>query len=154
MQLFLNILTILAFGMSLATWITEAIRRKRNISLTIFDYRYWSAHNVVQFFMTIQNHSSLPICITAISLISGDELFICELEPMQIKSLGENPIKTPAFPINVSPRQGIGCYFEFSHAPNISLEAGKTVEFLIDSNRGQITKSVALGLEGHYLHIK
>lgn len=154
MQFVLNILTILAFVMSLATWITEAVRRKRKVSLTIFDYRYWPVHSVVQFFMTIQNDSSIPICITAISLECDGKLFACELEPKRIKGSDENPVKTPTFPINISPRQGMGCYLEFVYAPNIPLADGKKVDFLIDSNRGELRKSVFLGPEGYYLHTR
>ncbi len=108
--------------------------------------------DVMQFFIYIQNQSHSSICISSISIRYDKKEIYCELVPKKIRGKGDELIRTPMFPLNISPLQG-GMYFlEFVYCPKISLDPGKILDFVIHTNRGPLKKSVTLGDKSHYLH--
>ena len=149
-----NITFILAVIGSLGTIFNFAytyFSSRRRIDMQILDY---SSHlNVVQFFMYIQNQSRSPICISCISLQLDDKEISCELIPKKIRGNDTNLICTPSFPLNLSSLMGVQYFFEFVNCPDISLASGKTISFVIYTNRGALKKSVKLGDTSRYLHI-
>lgn len=126
------------------------ITSRKNISIQIFDYT--KVYQTVQFFMCIRNNSRLPISISCISIIYGDKEYPCELIQKKIRGTGEDLIRTPQFPLNLTSQLGIHSFFEFVNSPDIELTLGKNVDFLIYTNRGVLKKSVVLPEKSHYLH--
>ena len=156
MQIVLNIISVLAFGMSAATWIFTIIKNRKNLSIEIIDYLKYvkSAH----FYVCIQNNSSSAISITSIKI---PNISSCTLEPKIVKEFTDtktktitDKIKTPAFPINLQGKEGLNCYLEFPNFQKTSLIQGKMIEFEIYTNRGLIKKSIILGSTERYLHSK
>ena len=76
MQIVLNLISVLAFGMSAATWIFTIIKNRKNLSMEIIDYRKYtkSAH----FYVCVTNKSQSPISITSIKIpnISSPIIFL------------------------------------------------------------------------------
>ncbi len=154
MQIILNIISVLAFVMSAATWIFTIIKNRKNLSIEIIDYRNYakSAH----FYICVTNNSQTPISITSINI---PNISSCILEPKIVKEFTDttaktttDKIKTPAFPINLQGKEGLNCYLQFPDFQKTSLFQGKKVDFEIYTNRGLINKSIILGCTGRYLH--
>lgn len=153
MQLFLNILTILAFIMSAITWIVTALRHSIFLTVELKDYAKWF-NNVVQLFLYIQNNSASPITVSGISILYDGKKFPCELVPKKLRT--EDGIvtrSTPMFPLNFAGLQGTMYFFEFVNCPDIELAQGKTIDFEIYTNRGRLKKSVTLGPQDRYFRL-
>ncbi len=146
-----NIFGILGFVMSGLIFLIRLFSRRKKIDLQVYDYTKHSY--VIQLFVNIQNNSYSSICIHSISLVNGDSSFSCELIPKKIKGSGDDLIKTPMFPLNLSPRHGFQCFLEFLFCEEIQLAPDKTLDLKIHTNRGVINKSLTLGNTSHYLHI-
>lgn len=156
MQIVLNLISVLAFGMSAATWIFTIIKNRKNLSMEIIDYRKYtkSAH----FYVCVTNKSQSPISITSIKI---PNISSCVLEPRVVREFIDSKtktitdkIKTPAFPINLQGKEGLNCYLEFLAFQETSLFQGKIIDFEIYTNRGLIKKSIVLGSTERYLHSK
>lgn len=143
-------LALISSVLSIFSTLHILISSRKNISIEIFDYT--KVYKTVQFFMYVQNKSHLPICISCISIIYDDKKYPCELIPKKIRGTGEDLIRTPQFPLNLTPQYGIHSFFEFVNSPDIELTLGKNVDFLIYTNRGVLKKSVVLPEKSHYLH--
>lgn len=143
-------LALISSVLSIFSTLHILISSRKNISIEIFDYT--KVYKTVQFFMYVQNKSHLPICISCISIIYDDKKYPCELIPKKIRGTGEELIRTPQFPLNLTPQHGIHSFFEFVNSPDIELTPGKNVDFLIYTNRGVLKKSITLPEKSHYLH--
>lgn len=150
-----HITFLLALFGSLGTFLSSAhiyFTNRRKVSLKIFDHTSYQGR-IAQFLIHIQNDSSSPICINSFSLVCNEIETCCELIPKKIRGSGEDFLKTPMFPINLSGKQGVLHFLEFVGLEQIQLTPGKKVDFVIHTNRGPINKSVILPPESRYLHI-
>ena len=138
---------------TILTWVISTIKHRKNIKLSVIDYNSWK--NINQFFITIQNKSHSKISISSIQIVHNKQLICCELEPKIIKSRTNAPATyTPQFPLNINGMEGFSVYLEFINCQDMLLTHGKTVDFQVYTNRGQIKKSIILGDISHYLHSK
>lgn len=110
--------------------------------------------DIVQLFVEIQNQSSLPICISSISIVEASRKYRCELLQKKIRSSGDLLYRTPLFPLNIPPRTGVLYYFEFLDAPDMLLIPGKSLALSFDTNRRKIERSLVLPQAAHYLRSK
>ncbi len=129
--------------------------RRPKLELLIHDYTSYD-YQVIQFFIHLQNQSSTPLCISSVSITWDGAETECELVPKRIRNYPAYSIRTPMFPINLFAQQGTTCFLEFVCLDPFRTEPapGKTVLFVISTNRGQIRKYVSLSNTSHYLHMK
>ena len=135
-----------------SSWIYTFLRSRKRVSLKINDYT--SHGHVIQFFINIQNNSSTPLYINSIILVHGNTRICCELIPKKIRKKGDDLLKTPMFPLAFSANESCYYFLEFVNCPDIPLSSGKSLDFVIESNRGTIKKSVTLENTSRYLHIE
>ena len=150
-----NITFLLALFGSIGTALQaffHFLSARKKVKIQILDSRY--VFQVAQFFIYIQNQSNSPICISSISICYDEKELFCELIPKKIRGKDDLLICSPMFPLNLMPLQGGLYFFEFINCPKISLEPGRTLDFVIYTNRGPLKKSVTLGKPSHYLHIE
>lgn len=145
-------LALIGFVGTVSGWIYFWLTTKRNIDLELFDYGVLGG-SIAQFFIHFQNQSHFPICIISVSLLHDNSEICCELIPMKVRSIGEDLLRTPSFPINLVGRQGYLCFLEFAGCGQIQLAPGNKVALSINTNRGRIRRSVTLSNTSHYLHI-
>lgn len=148
-SLVLSLLSIIGL---ISSWVYFWITTRRNVTVMILDYVYYSANDVAQLVVELQNLSRAPISISAVSWEYQNTHHSCELFPKIIQNLAPVERLTPQFPLNLSPCQGILCYLEFLDFPDIQLTPGKTVDLEVYSNRGPIRKSIPLPQPAYYLH--
>lgn len=148
-----NLFGILGFALSAFLWLVLFFNSRKNLKIEIKDAHRLNG-SVVQFFLFVYNSSSNPICISSFELIGDNASSTCELIPKLIIEGKSSSIFTPSFPINISAHQGFPCFLEFLNCQDIPLEIGKTVVFLIHTNRGEVNKSLILPNTSHYLHKK
>lgn len=151
---FYNLLAILAFIGSAGLYLKAFLDSRRKVSLSVNDYKRYDDIGVVQFFVLLQNNSSKPLCISSIAIKQPSDIQTCELIPKPIRGIEPNMIKTPWFPLNLSPHEGVLHYLEFLYCEDIELGRDKTVAFQIHTNRGMVEKAVTLGNISYYLHTK
>ena len=116
------------------------------------DYRKYEYEGIVQLFILFQNNSSKPLSISSVAIRRPSEIQTCELVPKPIRGKEPNTLKTPWFPLNLSPHEGVLHCLEFLFCKDIELGLGKTVVFQIHTNRGVVEKAVALDKISYYLH--
>ena len=104
-------------------------------------------------YLYLQNNSNSPLTISGISIVHNDKKYPCELIPKKIRGKGENLIKTPMFPINLSPNQGVLFPFEFLNCQDIEISPDKKIVLEIYTNRKMIEKSLTLDLPNTLLHL-
>lgn len=150
----MNIVTfILAVIGSLGTIIqgTRAFIASRvNMRFEIVDYT--RINNATQFFIEIQNLSTVPICISSISIVDGDSTCKCELLSKKICQTGGILYRTPVFPLNIPPKTGRLFFIEFLDAPQILLGSGHMLHLSFDTNRGILKRDLSLSDPSRYLH--
>lgn len=146
-----NILGIIGFILSALIWIYTYRKNRVLLDVEIKDYTKVFGR-VVQLYLYIQNNSGSPLTISGISIVHNEKKYPCVLLPRKIRGTGEDLIKTPMFPINLSPHEGILLPFEFSNCQDIELALDKTVALEIYTNRKMIEKSLILGRPDHLLH--
>ena len=153
MNLILDIISILAFVMTLITWIYNFLNRRINAEVKIKDFaKRW---DVVQLYLYIQNNSSSPFTISGVSVISNQDKHPCESLPKIIRTRNDEVvIRTPYFPVNFSAHQGQCLALEFLHCPDIELAPGKTVELEIYTNRKTLKKSLTVPQPDRILHLR
>lgn len=144
--------SVIGFFGTATGWIYYWITTRKKIDITIFDYSS-PFGSIAQFFVHFQNQSHSPICIVSIDLVHSSKKICCELIPKKIRGTERDMLKTPMFPINLYGKQGYLCFLEFVNCEHIQLAPGNTVVFLINTNRGQVRKSVILSKTSRYLHI-
>lgn len=148
-----NCMAVLAFVGCAALYALSFFRARRKIIFSVIDYRKSFGH-ICSFFVYIHNQSSLPLCIKSISIYQNGKLYRCELVPKLIRGQGECLLKSPAFPLNLSAKEG-GMYFlEFLFCEDIELDRGKKVDFQVHTNRGVIKLNAVLGNISYYLHTR
>ncbi len=140
-----NVMAILGFCASAFLCVRVYINSRKNIAIKVVDYN--KHDHVVQFFLCIQNNSDKPLCIDSIEIPNGVQ---CELIPKKIT----DKLSTPMFPLNLSGHQGSFYFLEFLYCADIELAPGKTIVFLVHTNRGQIETSLTLGNISYYLHTR
>lgn len=150
-----NITFVLAVIGSVGTiisWFFYWATTRRHVEVEIFDYSsHWG--RIAQLFIHFQNQSRSPICIVSVSLLFNGKEVCCELVPKKIRLEGDELLKTPMFPLNLLGKQGSLCFLEFVGFEHIELVPGSNLVLLINTNRGQIRKSVTLSNTSRYLHI-
>ena len=153
MDLILDIVSILAFIMTLITWIYNFLNRRINAEIEIKDFaKHW---DVVQLYLYIQNNSSSPFTISGVSVISNSDKHPCESLPKIIRTRNDEVvIRTPYFHVNFSAHQGQCLALEFLHCPDIELAPGKTVELEIYTNRKILRKSLTAPQPDRILHLR
>lgn len=145
-----NITFILAVFGSLGTlisWTFSLISTRKSINVRISKaYLY---DNSILLHILIDNKSRLPITITRISLVIGNNIFSTFDTQTQIyrgerKCKGEvlsvNTIYSPTFPIEIGSLGGTNCYpyFELSPEAFETLSTELTLQF--HTNRGMVKK--------------
>lgn len=151
MQHFLNILTILAFFMSSATWLYTLYTHSIKLSIEVKDHtkRFGS----VQLYLYFQNNSAQYLAITGISILDKDRKLPCNaLRSILRVQDGSALIETPTLPVNLSPCHGVCHAFSFSDCQDIELAEGKTLALEIYTNRCVLKRSVILPPQDHILH--
>ena len=152
MQLILNIISILAFFMSLTTWIVTFITHRMHVSVEVKDFA--KRNHVVQFYLYIQNNSATPFTVSGISIVSGSRKYPCEYLPKLIRTQNDRVIiETPYLPVNFSSHQGQCFAFEFLNCQDISLAPGKKVDLEIYTNQKTLKKSLLLPQQDKILHL-
>ena len=113
MQNIVNIISILAFMMSLATLIHTIFDKSVRLSVNIKDYgKYFNG--VVQLYIYFQNNSGRDLTISGISIVSNSQKYPCKMLPEVIRDCnGKSVITTPYLPVNIAPYQGVCYAFEF-----------------------------------------
>ena len=153
MNLILDIISILAFVMSLITWIYNFLNHRINAEIEIKDFAKY--RDIVQLYLYIQNNCSSPFTISGVSIISDSNNHPCELLPKIIRTHNDEVvIRTPYFPVNFSAHQGQCLALEFLHCPDIELTSGKTVELEIYTNRKILKKSLTVPQPDLILHLR
>ena len=148
MQRILNVLSIAAFAMSLATWIVAAVRSSIRINCEILDWRY-STTDIIQAFFHVENNSSLPLSINSIMFVKDGISFPCELTQKSIHTTPQNRTWVSAeLPAYLVTGQARNLLLEFLHAPDIQLAPGKTVDVLICTNRRKLHRSLSIPEQG------
>lgn len=148
-----NLFAILGLILSASLWIYNRYQHRIALKIEIKDYVKALGH-VIQFFLYIQNESDSPITISGMALTYKNEKFFCELLPKKIRGTKDSLIKTPMFPINLAPQQGVLLPFEFLNCQDIELTPDKKVDFEIYTNRKLLKKSLTLDQPGYLLHIR
>lgn len=146
-----NLLGITGFLLSAIIWIYTIFQKRCDLFLDIKDYTKVFGR-VIQLYLYIQNLSDSPITISGISIAHNNTFFPCELLPKKIRGEGDSLIKTPMFPINLAPHQGILVPFEFLNCQDIALTPYKTLDLEIYTNRKVLRKSLTLVQPDHLLH--
>lgn len=146
------LIAVAGFFMSALTLLKEFWGRRNSLELTIIDYKTYRT-GIAQFYIQIQNKSSLPASVSKIVFEFRENWYTCELEPKLIKKTPAVCIKTPCFPVTVPPTAFFACYLEFLGVPNMQLSPGTVVSFQIYTSRGILKKSITLSSAEHYLHI-
>lgn len=153
MDLALGIISILAFVMSLITWILNFISHRINAEMKIKDFV--KHRDVVQLYLYIQNNSGSPFTISGVSIVSNSGKHPCEPLSKIIRTRNDEVvIRTPYFPVNFSAYQGQCLALEFLHCPDIVLTPGKTVDLEIYTNRKILKKSLAVPQPDLILHLR
>lgn len=150
-QILYNILGILGFALSALIWICTFLNNRTRLTVKVKDYRKYF-EKVIQLYLYIQNDSDNAIVISGLSLLHNKQQYPCELLPKKIRGKGDDLIKTPLFPINLSPCQGVLLPFEFLDCQDIELSPDKTIALEIHTNRKKIEKSLTLDQPGYLLH--
>ena len=151
MEWLLDIISILAFFMSLITWISNYLSHRVIMSFEIKDHA--KRQNVVQLYLYIQNDSDSPITISGISILNDSQKHPCEYFPKIIREHNhEVIIQTPYFPLNFAAHQAACFAFEFLACQDIELVPGKTLDLEIYTNRKILSKSLVLPPEDNILH--
>ena len=148
-----NCMAVIAFIGCAILYIFSFLRSRRKIVFSIIDYRK-SFEHVCSFFCYIHNPSSLPLCVKSISICQNGKLYRCELTPKLIRGKDEGLLKSPAFPLNLSAKEGAMYFLEFLFCEDIELDRGKKVDFQVHTNRGVIKLNAVLGNISYYLHTK
>lgn len=148
------LIAVAGFFMSAITWVREWLHRRNNLALSIIDYGIYKnkTGGIIQFFLIIQNKSSLPVAIAKISIQLDEEWYDCKLEPTLIKEISGHLVYTPRFPLILGPYASAVEYFEFLTNECIPLAPGRKIVFRIHTSRGNITLSSESGKQAHYLH--
>lgn len=152
MQNFLNLLSIIAFVMSLITWICTAINKSIRLSFEIKDQakRHGS---IVQLFLYIQNNSGRSVTISGLSIVTSSKKYPCDFLSKTIRTRDEQVIvQTANLPVNFAPYQGMCLAFEFLDCQDIELTPGKTIDLEFYTNRQVLKRSLILCPEDHVLH--
>lgn len=146
------VLAVIGATGSICGWIYFWVTSRKNIELKIFDYTSYHG-TIAQLFVHFQNQSHASICIISVGLIFNGYEVCCELIPKKIRGENDSLIKTPMFPINLIGNQGALYFLEFVGFEQIQLTPGSKIVLLINTNHGQIRKSVTLSDTSRYLHI-
>lgn len=149
-QLWANLAAVLGFLFSLANSIYLFMSSKEHFKIHIFDYD--DAGASVRFKVGIDNCSSKPLTITVVTFRKT----LCELEPKKIRNNPDdwNFASTPQFPICVPAHSSVSVYWEFVGCSRNSLAPQKLVSFQIQTTSHLVWKTVPLGNESRYLHIR
>ena len=125
---------------------------RRNIYANLIDANI--RFDTITLFIEIKNRSSLPICISSVSIIIDSVSYPCELLPKKVIEFSGILHRTPYFPLNIAPKTGRSYFLEFLDVPEISSAFGTIVSFAFDTNRGIVNKELCLPRQGCYLHKK
>lgn len=146
-----NIFGVIGFLLSALLWISTWFNNRCKLTLEVKDYTKIFGR-VVQIYLYIHNDSGVPITITGLSIAHNNTFYPCELLPKKIRGEGDSLVKTPTFPISLSPHQGILVPFEFLNCQDIALTPYKTFDLEIYTNRKALRKSLTLVQPDHLLH--
>lgn len=151
-DLILDLMTIFSFIVSAILGTIQIIQSRRKVKIEVIDYhKIW---NISHFFVFIHNCSNKPISISSICIRKSDKEIRCELIPKKIIKTNEKLITTPAFPLNLNPRESLSYYLEFLDCEGISLKKENLLSLAIYTNRGKTNIDLYLPDKSGYLHKK
>lgn len=140
-------ISVLAFIMSLSTWVFTFINQRRKVKLNVEHY-YQSGNGNYHFFLfSIENRSRLPILITHIYLINENQNKLkCQIMPTEVitttlksgnveKTL--KSIYSIQFPISISSLDGISGYIAFEDRQKVIPVLTTDANFEVHTNRGR-----------------
>jgi len=144
----LAVISILAFIMSLLTWVHTWVCQRKRIRLSIIQYVQIDCWHIL--FMSIENLSRIPISISTIYAITENgKCVACKLIPETVlditnrrgKEITSHEIRKSAqFPISISSLGGLSEYVVFEDHQNIFPIAPTEAIFQVCTNRGRAMK--------------
>ena len=154
-----EILGVIGFVMSVVSAAIAWRNQRKRMRLSVLDYIY--GDSFVSVFILVENLSRLPIAITSILIEDrGGKMNCCEIEPVKVKVFtsrtgkeitSQEIFKTIALPVQLQPLGAQNGYLEFRRISSKPLTPGTGVSFQINTNRGQINKTITLGEMGGFL---
>ena len=139
-------ISILAFIMSISTWVHMWLYQRRNLRLSII--HYYKAKNYHYFLFSFENLSRLPILISRLEIISKSKHEIqCSLTPILVtekkRTSGKEIISrsvtySAKFPLPVSSLGGVSEYVCFIDDNNLLEENPLDWNFQVYTNRGKV----------------
>ena len=141
----LAIISILAFIMSLLSWIHMWLYQRRKLKISIL--KYYRIFNSHYFLLSFENHSRIPILISRIKIIQENENNRqCSLtSTVMIKSeikrkngdIERNSIHTVKFPISIGSLSGTSEFIAFEENQDNHKDLPNELIFQVCTNRGK-----------------
>lgn len=155
-QIILNIVSLLAFAISLYNFFSDKIYNRKNFKISIIDYsRFLSETHL---YLSIVNYSRLPISIEKlfIALDNGEnmECFYAKKLVMETTTTHKSnsriveEIYSDSPPIQVS---GLGAVKSLLRFGPIPLPSGKFLNLIIHTSRGKESLILPLPVQGNHL---
>ena len=141
---FLNVLTVMAFVMSLTSWIHTFINQRKRLSISVVACDKFDTRLVFLFFF--ENKSRLPISITRIKLCNNGKSV--ENEPVERllfenkKTLGKeitdhHSLYSERFPISLGMLDSCSAYVVFADCQRVFEMIPTLLNFQVYTNRGK-----------------
>lgn len=141
---FLNVLTVMAFVMSLTSWIHTFINQRKRLSISVVACDKFDTRLVFLFFF--ENKSRLPISITRIKLCNNGKSV--ENEPVErllfenTKTLGKeitdhHSLYSERFPISLGMLDSCSAYVVFADCQRVFEMIPTLLNFQVYTNRGK-----------------
>lgn len=129
---------------TITTWLLSYIKSRRNITIRLIAFD--AKDNKILCYLFLENKSSLPISLTALSVIIDGVSFPCRYLPQKVRSdmrtVGSNVVSSQdyfnmTFPVQIGPLGATSGYVLFVIPPSVLIPDSKTVTFQVSSNRGR-----------------
>lgn len=143
----IDLISVFAFILSLASWVYILISQRRRITIKVYTCRICDKSPL--FYMSFENMSRLPVSITRITLISNDTHTDCVLIPKEVlattKMLGneiqnQDRFYSEKMPINLDSLSCKSGYVYFESEQQLLSIPATSATFRVYTNRGRLRK--------------
>ncbi|WP_050697701.1 hypothetical protein [Anaeromassilibacillus senegalensis] len=154
MNLFLNILTIAAFALSVYNFVYSVISNRKKVDIfldKIYPLNLNDKNSAYALRFTISNKSQLPISITKLAISDGSVTHNVEYDSkiiMEINNhkgtelLNQRIIRSTSFPLSLQGLEASGNLFKLSTTSESFLLPYQKIIIFIYTNRGNLQKEI------------
>ena len=150
---FLNWLTVLAFAMSLVTWIRELLKNRKRVICKPVAYKFIKGHGAETplhlLYVMIENKSKTPISITSASIVDKDYVLTCHPARnwylcQRLTGNDTTIVYTLDIPVNLQGLCAAGGVLLFEDAQLLLQIDSKQLRLRLNTTRGTVSGRISL----------